>query len=81
MLMQFLLFFFDKYFVWLDMNVIEVAQNTVKRLRLDAFTRLIHILNKFMLLPANLICIKEIISKCPSKILKILLGFLILKEK
>lgn len=64
MLMQLFLFFFDKYFVWLHMNVIEVAQNTAKRLRLNTFTRLLHTLNKFMLLLTNLMHIKETISKC-----------------
>ena len=48
------------------MNFFKVTQNPVKGPRLDAFTSLLHILNKFMLLLANLKCIKETISKCPN---------------
>lgn len=50
------------------MNFFKVTQNTVKGPRLDAFTRLLHILNKLMLLPTNLKRIKETIRKCPNKI-------------
>lgn len=54
------------------MNFFKVTQNTVKGPRLNAFTRLFHILNKFMLLPTNLKqCIKKTISKCRNKKKKI----------
>lgn len=69
MLMQLLLLFFDKYFIWLHVNVIKVAQNTVKSPRLDDSTRLLHTLNKFMLLLTNLKHKGNI--KWPNKILEV----------